>query len=111
VAGALKGMGAVAAGLIVGTALKLTPALRMNPMGGWACALLFALAFVAVALLRWPLVWVLLAVLAFHSLIAKPFYIPSESMMPGSSPETGWWSPNIPMAGRGCPRASMSLGR
>ncbi len=29
------------------------------------------------------LVWVLLAVLAFHSLLAKPFYIPSESMMPG----------------------------
>jgi signal peptidase I len=26
---------------------------------------------------------VLVAVLAFHSLIAKPFYIPSESMMPG----------------------------
>ncbi len=26
--------------------------------------------------------WVLLAVLAFHSFIAKPFYIPSESMMP-----------------------------
>ncbi len=29
------------------------------------------------------LVLVLLAVLAFHSLVAKPFYIPSESMMPG----------------------------
>jgi len=29
------------------------------------------------------LMWVLLAVLAFHSFIAKPFYIPSESMMPG----------------------------
>ena len=29
------------------------------------------------------LFWVLIAVLAFHSLIAKPFYIPSESMMPG----------------------------
>ncbi|MCY7280738.1 MAG: signal peptidase I, partial [Sphingomonas bacterium] len=29
------------------------------------------------------LFWVLLAVLAFHSFIAKPFYIPSESMMPG----------------------------
>jgi signal peptidase I len=26
--------------------------------------------------------WVLLAVLGFHSFIAKPFYIPSESMMP-----------------------------
>ena len=28
------------------------------------------------------LFWVLLAVLLFHSFIAKPFYIPSESMMP-----------------------------
>jgi len=28
------------------------------------------------------LFWVLIAVLAFHSFIAKPFYIPSESMMP-----------------------------
>jgi signal peptidase I len=27
--------------------------------------------------------WLIVAVLAFHSLIAKPFYIPSESMMPG----------------------------
>src|SRR5438477_8397995 len=29
------------------------------------------------------LLWVLLAVLAFHSFVAKPFYIPSESMLPG----------------------------
>lgn len=28
------------------------------------------------------LFWLILAVLAFHSFIAKPFYIPSESMMP-----------------------------
>ena len=27
--------------------------------------------------------WLVLAVLGFHSLVAKPFYIPSESMMPG----------------------------
>ena len=27
--------------------------------------------------------WLLLAVLLFHSCVAKPFYIPSESMMPG----------------------------
>jgi signal peptidase I len=27
--------------------------------------------------------WLVIAVLGFHSLIAKPFYIPSESMMPG----------------------------
>lgn len=29
------------------------------------------------------IIWLILAVLAFHSFIAKPFYIPSESMMPG----------------------------
>src|SRR5688500_14906331 len=29
------------------------------------------------------LLWVLLAVLLFHSFVAKPFYIPSESMMSG----------------------------
>src|SRR5215831_4935158 len=40
VAGALRGMGAVAAGMIVGTALKLMPVLRGNPMGKPACALI-----------------------------------------------------------------------
>jgi chromate transporter len=59
VAGALKGMAAVAAGLIIGTALKLAPALRANPMGWPACALLGAAGFAAVALARWPLPWVL----------------------------------------------------
>jgi signal peptidase I len=29
------------------------------------------------------ILWLVVAVLGFHSLIAKPFYIPSESMMPG----------------------------
>ena len=29
------------------------------------------------------LIWLVLAVLGFHSFIAKPFYIPSESMIPG----------------------------
>ena len=60
VAGALKGMGAVAAGLIVGTGLKLAAALRVNPMGWPVCLTLMILAFAGVALLRWPLVWVLL---------------------------------------------------
>ena len=61
VAGALKGMGAVAAGLIVGTGFKLAAALRVNPMGLPACAAVGVSAFAAVALLRWPLLWVLLA--------------------------------------------------
>lgn len=70
VAGALKGMGAVAAGLIVGTALKLMSALRANPMGIPACAVLLVSAFVAVAILRWPLVWVLLGLGAVACLLA-----------------------------------------
>src|SRR5215470_13468704 len=37
VAGALHGMGAVAAGLICGTALRLASALRSNPMGMPVC--------------------------------------------------------------------------
>jgi chromate transporter len=60
VAGALKGMGAVAAGLIAGTGLKLMTALRVNPMGMTVCAGVGLATFVAVAILRWPLVWVLL---------------------------------------------------
>ena len=58
--GALRGMGAVAAGLIIATGMKLLGTLVKNPMGLWVCTGLAALTFVAVALLRWPLVWVLL---------------------------------------------------
>ncbi len=61
VAGALKGMGAISAGLISGTALRLLGALRNNPMGLAACILLLAGMFAVVALLRWPLAWTLLA--------------------------------------------------
>ena len=70
VAGALKGMGAVAAGLFVGTALKLMSALRASPMGIPACAVLLASAFVSVAILRWPLVWVLLGLGTVACLLA-----------------------------------------
>ena len=70
VAGALKGMGAVAAGLIVGTALKLMSALRASPMGIPTCAALMASAFVSVAILRWPLVWVLLGLGTIACLLA-----------------------------------------
>lgn len=60
VVGALRGMGAVAAGLIAATGLKLLPALRKNALGLGTCLALSALCFVAVALLRWPLAYVLL---------------------------------------------------
>ena len=62
VQGALRGMGAVAAGLITATGLKLIAALKENPMGTPVCWALAAITFVAIALLRVPLVWVLLGV-------------------------------------------------
>ncbi len=70
VAGALKGMGAVAAGMIIGSALKLAPGLRGNPMGIAICVALGCATFVMVAVLRWPLVWVLLGVGGIACLIA-----------------------------------------
>jgi chromate transporter len=60
VAGALRGMGAVAAGLITATGLKLAPALAKHPLGRVACAALGVAAFVAIAWLKLPLAWVLL---------------------------------------------------
>jgi chromate transporter len=59
VAGALRGMGAVAAGLIAGTGLKLSATLRTHPLGPAVCAVITALTVVAMAVLRWPLVWTL----------------------------------------------------
>lgn len=62
VQGALRGMGAVAAGLIAATGLKLIATLEKNTMGLIACGLFAATAFVAIAVLRIPLAWVLLGV-------------------------------------------------
>ena len=60
--GALKGLGAVAAGLITATGLKLIPALKENVMGVPVNIGLFAITFIAIALLKIPLAWVLLVV-------------------------------------------------
>lgn len=60
--GALRGMGAVAAGLITATGIKLISALKRNVMGLAVCWVFALLSFGAIALLRMPLVWVLLGV-------------------------------------------------
>ncbi len=60
VQGALCGMAAVAAGLIAATGLKLFGALQKNALGLPACITLGVLCFIAIALLRWPLAYVLL---------------------------------------------------
>jgi chromate transporter len=59
-AGALRGMGAVAAGLITATGLRLLGALGKHPLGPVACTALGIASFAAIALLRLPLAWVLL---------------------------------------------------
>jgi chromate transporter len=60
VAGALRGMGAVAAGLIGATGVKLLGTLKKNPLGMPVCVALTACCFISVALLGWPLAYPLL---------------------------------------------------
>lgn len=57
--GALRGMGAVSAGMIAATGLKLMAALKHNAMGLVVCWGLAIVSFVAIALLRLPLAGVL----------------------------------------------------
>ena len=59
IAGVLRGMGAVAAGLIFSTGVKLLPALRRNVLGAAPAYLFTALMFACIALLRVPLAWML----------------------------------------------------
>ena len=59
VSGALRGMGAVAAGLVLATGFKLLATLRRNVMG-WPAALGFgAVTFLAIVWWRVPLAWVI----------------------------------------------------
>jgi len=58
--GMLRGLGAVAAGLIAAVGLKLVMALENNPMGRLTCMAIGGLTFVAIGWLRLPLAWVLL---------------------------------------------------
>ena len=62
IAGALNGMGAVAAGMIIGTALRLAAGLKTSPIGTPACLVLGATTFVLIAWLRLPLLFVLLGI-------------------------------------------------
>lgn len=62
VSGALHGVAAVAAGLVLGSGLKLASSLPGHPLPLWLCAVLAALGFVLMAWLHWPLLAVLLSV-------------------------------------------------
>ena len=58
VAGALRGMGAVAAGLIIATAIRLMTTLGSNRLGPPLAAAFAVVTFVTIVWLRWPLIWV-----------------------------------------------------
>lgn len=62
VAGALRGMGAVAGGLVAATGLKLVVQLRKHPLGFALCLTVVAVVVGLIAGLRLPLLWVLLGV-------------------------------------------------
>ncbi|MDB5741733.1 MAG: Chromate transporter [Polaromonas sp.] len=76
--GALRGMGAVAAGLIAATGLKLFGGLLNNVLGLGLCVAFGVVGFITVALLRLPLFYVLAGlgslacVLAYLRLKRKP---------------------------------------
>jgi chromate transporter len=55
-------MGAVDAGLVAATGIKLIGALNKNALGMGMCVFLAVLTFIAIGLLRWPLLWVLLSI-------------------------------------------------
>jgi len=60
VQGMLRGMGAVSAGLIAGSALRLTSGLRGHPFGVMGCTILVGLTLGGAAVLHVPLAWLLL---------------------------------------------------
>ena len=67
--GILRGMGAVAAGLIAGTSLKMASALKTHPLGSILAYVIAIVCFVLVALIRIRLVYVLLTLGIFSILL------------------------------------------
>ncbi|KAB8053303.1 chromate transporter [Janthinobacterium rivuli] len=59
-AGALRGMAAVSAGMIAATGVKLATALARHPLPLWLTLPITVLGVLMVAVLRWPLLYILL---------------------------------------------------
>jgi len=70
VAGAIRGMSAVAAGLIIATGIKLLSGLKSNSLGRTLSAVFGVLCFIGIALIRWPLLDVLATLGPLACLIA-----------------------------------------
>ncbi len=61
IGGALRGMGMVAAGMVLATAIRLAAGLRASPLGRSVAVAFVAATVLAIAVLRWPLPSVVLA--------------------------------------------------
>ncbi|WP_058047828.1 chromate transporter [Janthinobacterium sp. Ant5-2-1] len=59
-AGALRGMAAVSAGMIAATGVKLATALTKHPLPLWLTLSITVLGVLMVAIFRWPLLYILL---------------------------------------------------
>ena len=70
VAGALRGMGAVVAGLVAATGIKLATALKNNVLGKAFSGALGIACFVAIGVLRWPLIYVIVGLGGIACLLA-----------------------------------------
>ena len=81
--GALRGMGAVAAGLIGGMAVKLGMALRTHQLGVPMAVGLVLLTALAIGWLRIPLLWVLLVMGGTSCVLTWKILTPTK---PGSPP-------------------------
>lgn len=60
VAGALRGMGAVSAGLLLGMGIKMASALRASALGAVLCAAIVILTVIGIIALQLPLAWIVL---------------------------------------------------
>ncbi|MEO7057843.1 MAG: chromate transporter [Caldimonas sp.] len=84
VSGALRGMGAVAAGLIIATAIRLAGSLRSNRLGV-PLSIAFVLAtFATIGVLHWPLVWVIPGLGVVAVALAWQRWAPAPPAPPGS---------------------------
>ena len=93
----LRGIGAVAAGMILGTGLKLLAALRFNPMGTTTCALLMLATLLATVVLHLPLLLVL-AVLGTAACLWAALCLRRAAAQPARD-ETGLDAPQPPSGG------------
>jgi len=89
VQGALRGMSAVAAGMIASVALKLIPSLKTNRLPALMQWGMIALTFVAIVVFHVRLIWVLLVIGGLGALWAYRLLDQPRPTAPGHAPASG----------------------